>query len=104
MEQQVSIVTKSGDRHDIHLSAAELSVFDAGSARFFIGDAFNEAGLETPNPVGKILLIDQILLLAQEQKPESWKQPGPELRKFLAAVVQSLGRNSVTIDLVNYKV
>ena len=48
------------------VAAADAAEFDSSSARFFIGDAFAAAGLETPNPVGKILLIDQILMLAQQ--------------------------------------
>ncbi len=104
MDQQVSIVLKSGDRYDIHLSAAELAEFDQSTGRFYVGDLFAESGLETPNPIGKILLIDQVLLLAQEQKPAVWAQPDATLKKFLAAVIQSLGRNSVTIDLLNHKV
>ncbi len=103
MDQQVSVVLKSGDRYDIHLTAEELDQFSSSDARFYIGEAFGEAGLETPNPVGKILLLDQILLLAQEQKLDAWAKPTPELRKFAAAVAKSLGRPSVTIDLLNYK-
>ncbi len=104
VDQQVSIVTRNGERYDVHLTAAELSAFDASAARHYIGEAFNAAGLETPNPVGKILLIDQILLLAQERKTATWQQPDADTRRFLAAVIQSLGRNSVTIDLQAYKV
>jgi hypothetical protein len=104
VDQQVSIVLKSGDRYDIHLSAAELKEFDSSTGRFFVGEMFAAAGLETPNPVGKILLIDQILLLALEQKPEVWAQPDPALKRFLAAAVKALGRNAITIDLLNYKV
>ena len=104
MDHQVSIVLKSGDRYDIHLTAAEAAEFDKVSGRAHGGELFAAAGLETPNPMGKILLIDQILLLAQEQKSSAWAQPDASLKKFLAAVVQSLGRPTVTIDLINYKV
>ena len=103
MDQQVSVALKNGIRHDIHLTPAELDQFDASSGRFFVGDAFNEAGLETQNPVGKILLLDQILLLALEQKTATWQQPTPELRKLLAAVVKALGRPCLTIDLLNHR-
>jgi hypothetical protein len=34
---------------------------------------------------------------------DAWAKPTPELRKFAAAVAKSLGRPSVTIDLLNYK-
>lgn len=104
MDQQVSVILKSGERHDFHVTAAELAEFDKSTARFWIGDAFNEAGLETPNPVGKVLLVDQILMFAAEQKAEAWAAPTPALRKFLAAVATALGRQGIAIDLQNYKV
>lgn len=103
MDQQVSVILKSGERHNFHVTAAELAEFDRSSARFWIGDAFNEAGLETPNPVGKILLVDQILMYAAEQKADAWASPTPALRKFLAAVTVALGRSGIAIDLQNYK-
>jgi hypothetical protein len=104
VDQSVSVVTKNGERYTFHLSAAELAEFATSKdGRRFVGDLFNEAGLETPNPVGKILLIDQILMVALEQKAALWVEPTPEVRKFLAAVAVALGRASVTIDLANYK-
>lgn len=102
MDQQVSVILKSGERYDFHVTAAELAAFDKSSARAWIGDAFNAAGLETPNPVGKVLMIDQILLLAAEQKAAAWVAPTAETRKFLAAVAVALGRPGVAIDLLNY--
>jgi hypothetical protein len=104
VDQQVSVVLKSGERYDIHLTAAELAEFDKSSGRFYVGDQFAAAGLETPNPVGKILLIDQILMLALEQKAAAWAAPDAALKKLLAAAVQAMGRGSLTIDLLNYKV
>lgn len=103
MDYQVSVVLKNGTQHNIRLSESEAAVFDASSARDWIGDAFSEAELEVPNPAGKILLKDQIMMLAIEQKPALWAAPTPELKKFLAAVVKALGRPSVTIDLAAYK-
>ena len=103
MDYQVSVVLKNGVHHNIRLSENETDVFDASSASDWIGDAFNEAGLETPNPAGKILLKDQIIMLAIEQKPAHWAEPTAELKKLLAAVGKALGRPSVSIDLVNYR-
>lgn len=103
MDHQVSVVLKSGERHDFSLSADELSAFDAASARHWIGEAFVSAGLETPNPMGKMLLIDQILLLAQNVKPSDYAPLSPDTRRFLSAALQAMGRPTLTIDLAAYK-
>ena len=103
MDHQVSGVLKSGERFDFPLAADEMSAFNSASARHWIAEAFQTAGLETPNPMGKLLIIDQILLLAENFKPADYHPATPEVRRFLCAAVTAMGRPSLTIDLVAYK-
>lgn len=106
MDQQdvmISVLLKSGEQFNFNVKTADMAAFDKSTARFWIGEAFDRAGLESPNPVGKVLLVDQILLYASEQKSSAWATPSDELRKFLAAVAAALGRPAITIDLLNYK-
>lgn len=103
MEYQASIITPGGERYEIHLGADDVNSLDGASARALIGEAFEAAGLETSNPVGKILLVDQILLLAREQKESRWSAPDTQTKLFLAAVLAALGRPTVTIDLANQR-
>lgn len=104
MEYKVSVILKNGTQYIYNLGADEIGAFNPSSAYEWIGDAFEEADLEPPSMSGKILLTDQILMLASEQKSGDWAAPTKDLRKFLAAVLTSLKRPTVTIDLVNYKV
>lgn len=104
MEYKVSVILKNGTQHIYNLGADEIAAFNPNSAFEWIGDAFEEADLEPPSMSGKILLADQILMLAGEQKPGDWAAPPKDLRKFLAAAVIALKRPTVTIDLVNYKI
>lgn len=103
MDHQVSVVLKSGERFDIPLAAADVAAFEPAAARHWIAEAFLKAGLETPNPMGKMLLVDQILLLALNFKPADYNPPTPEARRFLCAALQAMGRPSLTIDLAAYK-
>lgn len=104
MDYKISVILKNGSQYTYNLSADEMAAFDPSSAHEWIGDAFEEADLDPPSMVGKILLTDQILMLAEEQKPADWAAPPKDLRKFLAAVVTSLKRPTVTIDLANHKI
>jgi hypothetical protein len=61
------------------------------------------AGLETPNPMGKMLLVDQILLLAANFKPADYHPATADVRRFLCAALKAMGRTTLTIDLVAYK-
>ncbi|OHC68438.1 MAG: hypothetical protein A3H93_10335 [Rhodocyclales bacterium RIFCSPLOWO2_02_FULL_63_24] len=103
MDHEVSVVLKNGERYDIPLGADDLAAFDAAGARHWIAEAFQAAGLETPNPMGKLLLVDQILLLAQNFKPADYKPLSPEVHRFLCAALLAMGRPSLTIDLVTNK-
>lgn len=103
MEHEVSVVMKNGERYDFPLAAEDVAAFDHASARQWIAGEFLAAGLETPNPMGKLLLVDQILLLALNFKLADYKPLTPAARRFLCAAVQAMGRPSLTIDLVAYK-
>ncbi len=103
MDQQVSVVLKNGERYDFPLGADDIAAFDPAAARHWIAETFLEAGLETPNPMGKMLLVDQILLLALNFKPADYNPLKPEVRRFLAAAVQAMGRPSLTIDMAAYR-
>lgn len=103
MDHLASVVLKNGERYAFPLGADELAAFDAASARQWIAERFLAAGLETPNPMGKMLLVDQILLLALEFKPADYDPLTPEARRFLCAAVRAMGRPTLTIDLAAYK-
>ena len=103
MDHQVSVVLKNGQRYDFPLGAADLAAFEPAAARHWIAEAFLTAGLETPNPMGKMLLVDQILLLALEFKPADYDPLTPEARRFLCAALRAMGRPTLTIDLAAYK-
>ncbi len=103
VDHHVSVVLKNGERYDFPLAAEDLEVFDAASARHWIAESFLEAGLETPNPMGKMLLVDQILLLALNFKPADYDPLTPAARRFLCAASKAMGRPALTIDLAAYK-
>ncbi len=103
MDHEVSVVLKSGERFNFPIGAEEMSAFDAGAARHWIGEAFAKAGLENPNPMGKMLLVDQILLLTAHFKDSEFHPPSPELRRFLGAALIAMARPTLTIDLQAYK-
>ena len=103
VDHQVSVILKNGERYEFPLGADDLAAFDPAGARHWIAGEFLAAGLETPNPMGKMLLVDQILLLALNFKPADYAPPTPAVRRFLCAALQAMGRPGLTIDLAAYK-
>ncbi len=102
MDHEVSVVLKNGERFDFPLGAADMASFEAPAARHWIGEEFVKAGLENPNPMGKMLLVDQILLLAANFKAADYHPATPAVRRFLAAALIAMARPSLTIDLQAY--
>ena len=103
MEHEVSVVLKNGDRFNFPMGSEDLAAFEAPAARHWIAEEFVKAGLENPNPMGKMLLVDQILLLAGNFKPADFHPATPALRRFLAAALTAMARPTLTIDLANNK-
>jgi hypothetical protein len=103
VDNQVSVILKNGERYTFPLGAEDIAAFDPADARHWIAERFLEAGLETPNPMGKLLLVDQILLLALNFRPADYDPITPAARRFLCAALQAMGRPSLTIDLAAYK-
>jgi hypothetical protein len=103
VEHEVSVILKNGDRYNFPIGAEDLAAFNSGTARTWIAEAFLAAGLETPNPMGKLLLVDEILLLAQNFKQTDYDPLKPEVRQFMCAALRAMERPSLTIDLAAYK-
>ena len=103
MDHQVSVILKNGERYEFPLGAEDVAAFDPAGARHWIAETFLAAGLESPNPMGKLLLVDQILLLALNFKPADYDPLTPAVRRFLCAALQAMGRPTLTIDLAAYK-
>jgi hypothetical protein len=103
VDHQVSVILKNGERYEFPLGADDVAAFDSAAARHWIADAFLAAGLESPNPMGKLLIVDQILLLALNFRPADYDPVTPQVRRFLCAALQAMGRPTLTIDMAAYK-
>lgn len=104
MHKTVSVVLRDGTNCNINLTAEDLEGLDPRSAMTLIGDLFEKADIDSPTRTGKILVVDQILLLAQEQRADAWSQPTPELRRFLAAALCTMQRENLTLNLKDHKI
>lgn len=103
MDHRVSVVLKSGQNFQFSIGEEEIAAFDPAGAREWIMDKFLKAELETPNPTGKLLIVDAILLLAENFKSSDYDPLSSEARHFLCAALAAMRRPTLTIDLQSYK-
>lgn len=102
MDCHVTVILKDGESHHYHLSESELSMFSPTSAQNWLAKEFEAADCEPTNPVGKVLLVDRILLLAQSQPASVWSENGRWVREYVCAAARAMDRAALTIDLARY--
>lgn len=104
MNNVVSVVLRDGTVCNINLKPEDLKDLEPRSAMLLIGELFEKADIDPPTRTGKILIVDQILLLAEEQPADSWSQPTPQLRRFVAAALCAMQRDNLTLNLKDHKI
>jgi hypothetical protein len=102
MKNSVSVVLRNGELINVRLEAGDFEGLDPGAALMTIGSLYEEYGIEPESMTGKVLLRDQVLQLVQAQRPESWQDPTPQMRRFLAAALVALQRDDLTISLKDH--
>ena len=98
----VTIIAGNGKQYEFQLRKADLSGLDAREAHDWLTQEFEKAGCVPTNPVGKLLLADKILCLAQTRSDADFAGPSPWANDFLRAAAVAADRDRLTIDLGNY--
>lgn len=104
MDCHVSVILKTGEKQDFHLTESELAMFSVGSAQEWLAREYDKAGCEAVSPVGKVLLVDRILQLGALQPAAGWTAPSTWIRQYLCASARAMGRPALTIDLAHYAI
>jgi hypothetical protein len=99
MTCHVSVLFAEGQRIDYEVQDAEISRFSHEEAKDWLGREFEAAGCVPSNPVGKLLLADRIIGLANVQPKRNFDPPSPWMKDYLAATAAALNCPVVTIDL-----
>lgn len=98
-----SIVTVVFDRHrEYELIAHDEMPRDA--AQRWLEDQWNALECEPTHPMGKVLLLDRILGIAQYAGEQRFIQPSAWTRQYANAVAAVMDRPAVRIDVAERKV
>ena len=103
--QATVLVSFSGDRqYEFRLAASGGKPMSADDAQQWLSGEWTEFGCVPSNPVGKVLLIDKILLVAQYAGEKRFAEAGDWAQHYARAVVAILGRNTVHVDVAQHVV
>ena len=103
--QSIVTVSFARDREfEIKVSKADASRFTSEQAHQWLGKEWTELGCIPTSPVGKVLNLDRILLVAEYAGEKRFAGGGEWVKQYAAAVVSVLGRDAVRVDVAEHVV
>lgn len=99
METTVKIIFDAEHQYEFKRNATQVADYPSPKARIWLEQEFAAAEYETPNPMGKSLLVDKILMLAEGEGQSAFATPDEWIDHFLLATASALERPTVVIDL-----
>ena len=103
--QGIVTVSFARDReYEIKLPAGGAGRPTAEQAHQWLAKEWNDLGCIPTSPVGKVLNLDRILLVAQYAGEKRFIEGGEWARQYAAAVVAVLDRGAVRVDVAEHVV
>ena len=80
------------------------ALFTAEAAHQWLDQEWESLECEPTNPVGKVLRLDKVLLIAQNAGEKRFAANGEWAQRYARAVVAVLGRNTVHVNVAEHEV
>ena len=98
-------VTFGKDReHEFAFHGSELSGLTADQARRWFDKEFTVLECEPSNPMGKVLIIDKILHVAQGGGEQRFADRKEWAEQFVRNAALALGRDTVRVDVADFAI
>ena len=104
MPYHVTVAFLSGRECEIRLLESDLIGLTRDRARLWLDEEWNDLECEPTNPVGKILMLDQILGVARYGGEKRFAENGEWARQFARCAVLLLDRPAIRVDVAEMKV
>jgi hypothetical protein len=101
----IVIVSFARDReYEIKSAKGDANPFTPEQAHQWLAKEWTDLGCIPTSPVGKVLNLDRILLVAEYAGEKRFAEPGEWTRRYAAAAVAVLGRDTVRVDVTEHVV
>ena len=104
MVYHIAVLFGKGREYDFQFTDADLSGQTAEQARNWFNNEFNSLECEPSNPVGKVLIIDKILNVAQYGSEARFADKKEWAKQFAVNAALALGRDTVRIDVAAFTI
>lgn len=99
------IVSFARDReYEIKFSDSDKNLFTPEQAHAWLDHEWNDLDCVPTNPMGKVLRLDKVLLIAQYAGEKRFVEAGEWAKNYARAVLVVLGRDAVHVDIAEHAV
>ena len=99
------IVSFARDRqYEFRFLDSDKDLFTPEQAQEWLGHEWEDLDCVPTNPVGKVLRLDQVLLVAQYAGEKRFGEAGEWAQRYARAVVAVLDRATVHVDVAEHAV
>lgn len=99
------IVAFDRDReYEVRFLDSDKTLFTPEQAHAWLDHEWEDLDCVPTNPVGKVLRLDKVLLVAQYAGEKRFAEAGEWAKNYARAVVSILGRDTVRVDIAEQAV
>jgi len=99
------IVSFSRDRqYEFKFLDNDANLLTSAQAQEWLDREWEDLDCVPTNPVGKVLRLDKVLLVAQYAGERRFAEAGDWAQRYARAVVSALSRNNVLVDVAEHMV
>jgi len=104
MPYTVSVAFARDREYGFKFSDSDKTLFAPEQAHAWLDQEWQELDCVPTNPVGKVLRLDKVLLVAQYAGEKRFAENGEWAQNYARAVIAVLGRDTVRIDIAGHAV
>lgn len=104
MIYHVTVVFGKGREYEQKFDASELTGQTPEQARRWFDQQFTALECEPTNPVGKVLIIDKILHVAQAGGESRFSEGKEWAAEFARNAALALGRDTIKVDVAEFAI
>lgn len=91
-------------QYEYKFQSSEGNLFTPEAAQEWLDREWNDLECEPTNPVGKVLRLDKVLLVAKNAGEKRFAENGEWAHRFARAAIAVLGRDTVHVNVAEYEV
>jgi len=104
MPYHVTVSFSRDCQYEFRFLDNDPKLLTTGQAQEWLDHEWEDLDCVPTNPVGKVLRMDKVLLVAQYAGEKRFAEAGEWAERYVRAVVSVLGRDNVLVDIAEHEV